>query len=105
MDCVICRDKGLVRLNWAGAPEDFAVCLCEIGLRLRVDRNHTATSVAPLWRVWAAREHVDPDRIFMLEDVLTPVELNDLGFNKTAVVDSMAAIIAAAQARSDRINR
>jgi hypothetical protein len=97
-------DRGIVRLNWADAPDDFAVCLCEMGLRLRVDRNHTAASVAPLWRVWCAREQVDPSRMFLIEEVLTPSELRERGVREEpTVMDREAALLAAGKARKGRV--
>lgn len=77
--CALCGDRGLVRVNWADVAEDYAVCLCETGLRLRVNRNR-GEEVTPLWKVWAFREGVELARIVLLEDILTPAELAAKGF-------------------------
>lgn len=77
--CGICADKGIVKVNWEDAPPDFAVCLCRVGLDMRANRNAGREAI-PLWHVWCAREQVSHDRVFLLEDVLTPEELADAGF-------------------------
>lgn len=74
LDCPVCLDRGIVRVNWADAPDDYAICICGTGLELRVDRNSKA-GVYPLWHLWCAREGVSQDRVFLLEDVLTPEEI------------------------------
>lgn len=100
MSCSVCSDKGLVRLNWADADPDFAVCLCEMGLRLRVNRNE-GRDVAPLWHVWCAREQIDPSRVFLVEDVLTPAELAERGLSLTLPQgDREAALLAAGKAKT-----
>jgi hypothetical protein len=99
--CSTCQDKGLVRVNWQDADPDFAVCLCATGLSLRVDRNYTA-AVSPRWHVWCAREQVDPSRVWMLEDILTPQELAERGFGvapDVRVPDREAALLAAGKTR------
>jgi hypothetical protein len=95
MNCEVCSDKGIVRVNWADAPDDYAVCLCEEGLRLRVDRNHGKT-VSTLWMVWCAREQIDPSRMFLIEEVLTPDELTERELRKPPVsMNREAALLAA----------
>lgn len=103
MNCGVCLDKGIVRLNWADAPDDYAVCLCEMGLRLRVNRNNDAQTV-PLWMVWCAREQVDPSRVFLVEDVLTPDELRERGLSSAPVAEigREAALLAAGRTRKGR---
>jgi hypothetical protein len=49
-----CNGKGLIRLNWSDAPDDFAVCLCHVGLDMRAEVNNGKATV-PLWHVWCAR--------------------------------------------------
>ena len=95
MNCGVCGDKGLVKLNWSDADPDFGVCLCEEGLRLRVDRNNGKT-VAPMWMVWCAREQIAPSRMFLLEEVLTPSELTEKGLSRPlgpSVVTREAALL------------
>jgi hypothetical protein len=81
MSCEVCADHGVVKLNWSDAPVEYAICLCPFGLELRVSRN-VRSQVTPLWQVWAAREQVDPSLVWMLEDVLTPAELAERGFQR-----------------------
>lgn len=80
MNCQVCADHGMVKLNWSDAPTEYGICLCQIGRELRISRN-VRSKVTPLWQVWAAREQVDPSLVWMLEDVLTPAELTELGFH------------------------
>ena len=79
LDCPVCLDRGIVRVNWADAPDDYAICVCGTGLSLRVDRNWKDTNVSPLWHVWCAREGISHDRIVFLEDVLTADEITERG--------------------------
>lgn len=101
MNCGVCGDRGLVKLNWADAEPDFGVCLCLEGLRMRVDRNN-GNAVAPLWMLWCAREQVDPSRIFLLEEVLTPAELADKGLAKQAEIETREAALLRIGKRSKR---
>jgi hypothetical protein len=94
VSCQTCGDKGIAELNWADAPSDYAVCLCEAGMRMRSMRNENR-KVHPLWRVWCAREQVDPSRVRMVEDVLTPEELQERGLSVAAARDREAALFAA----------
>jgi hypothetical protein len=73
-----CNGKGLIRLNWSDAPDDFAVCLCHVGLDMRAEVNNGKATV-PLWHVWCAREQVDTGRVIMVEDILGPEELAERG--------------------------
>lgn len=101
MTCQTCGDRGVVRVNWKDADEDYAVCLCLVGAGLRSTTN-AGKPCEPGWRVWAAQRSVHPDRITMLEDVLTPDELAVKGFQELSAASAMDAIVAAAQARSPR---
>jgi hypothetical protein len=77
MNCNTCEGRGIIRLEWADTPVvEFAVCLCASGLAMRRATNEGRV-VAPLWQVWCAREQVDPDLVFMVEDVLTGDELRE----------------------------
>lgn len=103
MTCPVCAGKGLVRLNWADAAEEYAVCLCDVGQALRSTQNYQAI-VVPLWQVWAAREHVDPSRIVMLEDVLTVEELAERGFRVAPDADTReAALLAAGRSKRPKL--
>jgi hypothetical protein len=80
--CPHCDNKGIIRLNWADAPDDYAVCLCPVGLDLRSTDNN-GHAVAPRWWLWAARNHIPLERVFLAEDVLTPEELAERGWLQT----------------------
>jgi hypothetical protein len=101
MSCRACADKGIIRLNWADAPDDFAVCLCLAGLSMRATTNQRRT-VPARWRVWCAREQVDPAKVFMVEDVLTPEELAERGLSKprSTAQSREAALLAAGKGKT-----
>jgi len=99
MSCPVCRDKGIVTVNWSDAEPDYALCLCGAGWDMRRTRNMRETGSA-LWMLWASREQIDPVRIVMLEDVLTPDELRERGFNLEPVAP-LDAVAAAARAKSE----
>jgi hypothetical protein len=83
MACASCGDKGIIRVNWLDAPEDFALCLCATGLLMRRTVNVSAKVTHdgyPLWMAWAERERVDPERVWGIEDVLDSDELTARGF-------------------------
>lgn len=104
--CEACQGAGLVPWVSKDNPKPnadisvkdmhYAVCLCEVGRTFRVATNN-GRKVAPLWRVWCAREQVDPSRVFMLEDVYSAEELAAWGFQKATPlqVDREAALQAA----------
>lgn len=73
--CTTCNGKGLAVANWDGSPPDYAVCLCPMGVQMRTDVNGGKQTGFALWQVWAYTNQVDPSRIFLLEEVLTPAEL------------------------------
>lgn len=104
--CAVCGDKGIIAVPWMDAPDDYAVCLCTTGRGLRVTTNCRAACAA-LWQVWAAREQIDPLRVFMLEDILTPEELTARGFGPpsvgTPVESRAAALLSASRARKGRL--
>jgi hypothetical protein len=76
MTCSTCADRGLVKVNWNDAPEDYAVCLCPAGELLRAVQ---VKGQQPAWRLEAARRGLDLERVVMLEDVCTPEELAQRG--------------------------
>jgi hypothetical protein len=102
MNCEVCHDHGVVKLNWSDAPPEYGICLCQFGLELRNARN-VRSQVTPLWQVWAAREQVDPSLVWMLEDVLTPAELAERGFQSVVGEPSTesreAALMAAGKSK------
>lgn len=100
MNCQSCADVGVIRVPWADAPDDFALCLCAAGTEMRSDCSHKPTAFA-LWQLWAAREQIDPSRVFLLEEILTPPELAARGFT-TAVQSPVAAQEAALLAAGKR---
>lgn len=85
--CMTCGDKGIVRLNWEDAPEDFAICLCDAARWYRSDENAGRHTGVYGWQVWCAREQIDPSRMFLLEEVLTAEELRAAGLTKSNTVD------------------
>jgi hypothetical protein len=99
MSCTICADKGIAVVNSADADREFAVCVCPIGKSLRETRNAYRHTAYPRWKVWAAREGIDPARIHMLEDVLEEAELRAQGA-PPPVTEPLDPIAAAARARS-----
>jgi len=101
MACLACGDKGLLKINWADAPEDYALCLCMVGQMMRSRQNisgRKATDGYPLWMLWCERERVAHDRVVKLEDALTADELHAHGFQKPKASDD-AAVIAAGKKR------
>jgi hypothetical protein len=93
MSCQVCADKGIVKLNWSDAPEDYGVCLCAVGRTMRETRNAGKRTDYALWQVWATREGIDPDRVLLLEDILTDEEMRECGFVRQVVTsDPMAAL-------------
>lgn len=103
MNCQVCQDKGIVTVNWADAPHEYAVCLCATGQALRSTSNFTSR-VTPLWVVWAAREGVNPSAVWMIEDVLTGEELTALGlFIAPVSLDREAALLAAGRSKGPKL--
>ena len=97
VSCVHCADKGLTCLNWADAPEDYAVCLCKAGQLMRQTGNHRKATV-PLWRVWCAKWQVDPERVLLIEDVLSADELRARGLVVEPAGDREERLLKAARA-------
>jgi hypothetical protein len=103
--CASCEDRGIVpyvpfgcsKLDADIVADDlsFAICLCDAGRALRWDRNGKARTV-PLWRVWCAREQIDPSRVTLVEQVFTTGELEAAGLSPAAVpkADRRAALLA-----------
>jgi hypothetical protein len=100
MNCPTCNDVGIMRLNFQEG-DDYGLCLCSSGEEMRRTSNH-GHPVTPLWRVWCAREQVDPRLVRPIEDVLTPEELAALGFRELAAPDAINAIVSAARSRSPK---
>lgn len=99
MSCQHCGDKGLVTLNWSNTSPDYGLCLCSVGLQLRREDNAGKPCV-PLWRVWCAREQVDPARVLRLEDVLLEDELRERGWLLGAPPEAReAALLSASKQR------
>jgi hypothetical protein len=96
--CANCEDKGLVRLNWSDAPDDFALCLCPVGLDMR-GTTHKGRTRTPLWHVWCARECVDPSRVYRIEDVLSADDLAARGLTVKAEQDREAKLLGAGKSK------
>jgi hypothetical protein len=91
--CGLCGDKGIVRVRYeSGEPDDFAVCRCAVGIRMRTTQNAGRETGYALWEVWASREQVDPERIFLIEDVLpelaVPSELKLVAARESALLNA-----------------
>lgn len=100
MICRVCANKGITAVPWLDAPDDYALCLCTIGLDMRREVHGYA-----LWQVWASREGVDPSRIFLLEEILTPAELRAWGLTvpaQQAETGREAALLAAGKPKGKR---
>ncbi len=99
-DCSSCAGKGLIRLNWADAPDEYALCLCAAGQAWREDANNGKPTNS-LWHLWCAIEGVDQDRVWCIEDVLTADELAQRGFGKAvaAAESREVALLKAAKGR------
>jgi hypothetical protein len=88
MSCEACVDMGLVPFvetdNPKTAPEIdrddlcFAICLCPVGQAYRKGTNN-GKRVPAFWRVWCAREQIDPSRVFRVEDVYSREQLAAVG--------------------------
>jgi hypothetical protein len=103
--CASCEDRGIVPfVPFSCSKPDadivaddlhFGICLCDAGKALRWDRNEKARTV-PLWRVWCAREQIDPSRVAMVEQVFTTGDLEAAGLVAGAVpiADRRAALLA-----------
>lgn len=81
MSCDVCENLGLVKVCYSDDPApletfEVAICLCDVGQRMRRARNGLKATGFPLWKVWAARNGVDEDRVLKLEDVCEPDELS-----------------------------
>ncbi len=100
MSCSICADKGIAIVNWADAEREFAVCVCPTGKSLRETQNAYRNTAYPRWKVWAAREGIDPAKIHMLEDVLEEAELRAQGLPPPTFEATLDPIAAASRARS-----
>ena len=94
MTCEVCGDHGIVKVNWSNAPEDYGVCLCRVGQQWSVDENNVR-KVAPMWILWCAWNQISPDRVVLLENVLTDEERREFGFTSQAEsVNREAALMA-----------
>lgn len=108
MSCPSCGDKGVIRVRYHdGSPDDYAICLCAVGLRMRDDTNGWKKTGYALWQVWAAREQIDPSRVWLLEELSTAQEIADLGFGmhgqSTPVVGREAALLAAGKTQRAKL--
>ena len=68
MTCPHCADKGAIEVCYeSGDTSDFALCLCDAGMRLRYDQN-AGRKVNPMWHVWAAIRGIANERVGGLEE-------------------------------------
>jgi hypothetical protein len=76
MSCAPCGDKGIIRLRYHdGAEDEFGVCVCQASHWYRSDMNAGKHTGIFGWQVWAAREQVDPWRVFFIEELLDDDEM------------------------------
>ncbi len=102
MNCSTCGDVGIVRLNFQEGDE-YGICLCPMGERMRARHTWRGRQAdIPVWRVWCAREQVDPALVRPIEDVLGGEELAARGFHELAPAETMDAVAAAARNRGAR---
>jgi hypothetical protein len=81
MTCENCADKGLIKANFADAPTGhYAVCLCPAGRAWRKADN-MGTPCEPQWVVWAHAHQVPLDHIWLIEDIVSPEELDERGLS------------------------
>lgn len=107
MNCQSCADIGMIRVPWTDAPDDFAICLCAAGQSMRDDTNANKRTGYALWQVWAYRQQIDPSRVFLIEEVLTPSELAERGFQAAVLPavaqDRQTALLAAGRGKKVRL--
>jgi hypothetical protein len=103
MTCPVCKGQGVVRVRYQDeSPDDYGVCLCGDGLRLRVTRNANTETAYPLWLLWAAQRQIDQDHICRVEELLSKDELKDIPKPPDISTES-DAIAAAMQTQKPRL--
>jgi hypothetical protein len=97
--CSLCGDKGMVRVRYeSGDTDDLAICRCPVGVRMRTTQNAGRETGYALWEVWASREQIDPDRIFLIEDLMP-----ELVIPESAVVASRESALLNASRKKPRL--
>lgn len=90
MTCPACKDRGIVPFVDVTNPKAdtdvtaadllFAICCCPgVAHWLRSDENAGRLTGYYGWQVWAAVEQIDPSRVYLLEEILMPDELQAAG--------------------------
>lgn len=102
MTCETCSGLGLLIQEWTDAPHDFSICVCEAGQAWRRAENNGHKTV-PQWLLWCARWQVEPERVFLLEDVYTGQELAAAGLSKPVVDFNREAALLAAGRRKAKL--
>lgn len=105
MNCEVCGDLGMLVLEWADAPYDFAICLCPAATWYRSNENAGRTVSAFGWQVWCAIYGVDQARVFKLEAVYSATELAAVGLSvqSQVAVSRAAALLAAGRGRRPKL--
>jgi hypothetical protein len=105
MTCLACHGLGIVPFVGTANPKAdatieasdllFAVCLCPPGMAYRNDRNHDKR-VIPLWQAWCAKNRVEVNRVFLLEQVYDAAMLASVGLapGVPGLADRRAALLA-----------
>lgn len=99
MTCKSCGDFGICVIFYEDNSTVYAICLCLAGEHWRRTQTFKGERTDPLWHVWAHQHGVPYSKIRMLEDAVTPEELQARGFTELSAAGSMDAIAAAARSR------
>jgi hypothetical protein len=103
MTCQACGGKGILKVCYEdGSPTEYALCLCPAAHWFRSDVNADRHTGSYGWQVWAAREQIDPERMYALEDLYSPSELAEMGFAVASQTNSDGGREAALLALSKR---
>jgi hypothetical protein len=108
MSCNVCEGLGLVKVCYSDDPApletfEVAICLCDVGQRMRKARNGPKATGFPLWKVWAAKNGVDESLVLKLEDVCGPSELNEMFPRGVLTRRPVEDIVQAGQTRRPRM--
>lgn len=98
MSCPVCGGRGIVKVADLDKPEQppwYGICLCPAAAWYRASQDGRQRGIATAgWEVWAAREGVQPEDVFLLEDGFTAEELAEMGLTvkATPAAGGLAAV-------------